>query len=906
MKDFLSETLKFLINRLFILFIIIFLSFYILAVRLFNMQIVEGENTLNALSLTTQESIKLPAPRGVILDKYGRPLATNKTAFTVKIDRSLFDTEGAALTSNIGTLNKEVVEEFNVNSDINDLNTVLFNLVKLFQKNGETFIDDMPISTTEPFVFLENSPITSEAIDDAKTKDIADALLNNSYFYQPFYKMEKRTIGRKERLFKKNMGIDEKLTANETIAKLREKFLIPKEWSNVDARNVISIRYSLNLKYYLQYEPVTLASYVSNKTVAVLEEENVFYHGVIVDIESLREYPTGEYMSHMLGYIGNIPSEEIKSYVAKGYNNSDKVGISGLEKSFESDLKGIEGKEIVKVNNVNRRVGTLDVQEPIPGKKVFLTTDSYLQKKSFDFLKDMLKQILINKLQGLSPLEPRITEKQLFSSMVKSNSISIGEIFNSKPDTYSYKAKEYILLKNPNIDVGNTEEFALAKQSFVEAIENNSITLREMLFILREQNLITGDDQYFGRIKNGAVSPLQVIIQKINENEITPQMTNLDPSTGSVVVLDISNGNTLAAVSYPSYDNNQLVNLMNIDYYYKINSDLSRPLNNRAFTDSRAPGSTFKMITAIAGLESGTITTTTKIYDETTFVKAGKPYLRCWSTLSHGLINVSEALEVSCNYFFSETAYLMGNLSLGTKLDSINKLNEYMIAFGLNDLSGVEIGEYNPYGPDILRISSPELKQYQISKSKEKPSAKESADGWTDGNTVATAIGQFENRYSTAVMAKYTATLANGGKRYKMHLLDKIENADGSLVRSFIPIVENIITLKPSTWKAVYDGMLLVTTGRNGTATRIFKDFPIVVGGKTGTAQEITTRNDHASFAGFAPFNNPEIAVYVMIPFGDTKTTPAPAAQIARDIIGEYMGLNSVIERPIVDNSLVE
>jgi cell division protein FtsI/penicillin-binding protein 2 len=330
-------------------------------------------------------------------------------------------------------------------------------------------------------------------------------------------------------------------------------------------------------------------------------------------------------------------------------------------------------------------------------------------------------------------------------------------------------------------------------------------------------------------------------------------------------------------------------------------NDPTRPMINRAFMERRAPGSTFKMITAVAGLERGSITPTSTIFDGITFRRAGAPYLSCASAGGHGRINVARAIAVSCNYFFCETIFRLGNTAGGNMEDSISALNDYMIAFGLNDRTGVEIGEaYDRTRSDTLNISSPEFKEF-IEKSRN-PDVARSRYRWYDGDTVATAIGQSFNDYTVANMAKYIATLASGGIRHQMHLVGRREDAFGDFIERREPVVEYELDLRPSTWNAVTTGMLQVTT--SGTGQTVFSGFPIPVAGKTGTAQEDLRRIDHSAFGGYAPYEDPQIAVYVRIPFGNTVSTPQPAARIARDVIAAYFGLDAEPERPMEVNIL--
>jgi cell division protein FtsI/penicillin-binding protein 2 len=510
----------------------------------------------------------------------------------------------------------------------------------------------------------------------------------------------------------------------------------------------------------------------------------------------------------------------------------------------------------------------------------------------------------MNQLQGKGDARFPITVKHLLCSMAEGNVLDIRRIMESPSGgSASAGVRDYVLRvhaeakwidEDPETEKTRRKEI---KTIISQGIQQGDIAPAQMLLLLLEQNILTGDEKYRTDIANGRLRPITVLINKLEIGEISPQMTDLDPSTGSIVVLDVKNGDVLAAVGYPSYDNNEMVNNLNYDYFVNQNDDPTHPLQNRPFQERRAPGSTFKMITAIAALENGSITPRSIIRDNHTFTAAGEPFLNCWSAVSHGSINVSQALSVSCNYFFCEAAYRLGNSKSNNKLQSIESLNQYMTYFGLNTETGVEIGESSP------EMSSPALKDEK--KLIANPEAPLYERDWYDGDTVQTAIGQSLNGYTAANMAKYIMTLANRGVRYETHLVDSVRSMDGAIVNQTVPVIEmSDMPISDSTWEAVYQGMLLVTEGANGTGRNVFSAFPVRVAGKTGTAQQIVSRNDHSAFGGFAPYEDPQIAVYVNIPFGDTRAMPALASQIARMVMEEYFQLNSEPQSPETVNSL--
>lgn len=875
MKESLKFITQIITNRILILFVCIFVMFYILLARLFDLQIVNGYTYQNELKLTTLTELPLEASRGIIYDKYGRTLATNSSAFSIKIDPSV----------------KIDPDEYNYND-------VLYELIMLLEENGEVYTDDLPISKEEPFEFEFGT-------DTEKKREIAwknNMSLQNS----------------------DNSYID--YSAEETFNILRKYFGISNDYSNVEARKILSLRTSMFMQRYVMYNPITVAIDVSAETVAVIREEGTRFPGIYIDVEPLREYPEGPYFSHIIGYTGKISSDELESLNADItekygddenlgellYSQTDIVGKTGLEKSMEYNLRGESGTSLIEVDNLRRPIRVVDMDDATKGQEIFLTIDKDLQTKTYEIIEDMLKDVLINKLKSSTAGKDRISQTDLFSSMITSNHIiSIDKILNANKNTASYKVYEKIA-----DEIENKETYEIRK-IIASEIENSNISISEILLILIEQEIITADDFLIENLENRKVNTLDVIIEKIEMNEITPQMTNLDPSTASAIVIDVSSGSVLASVSYPTYDTNYLVNTIDANYLDLLYNDETRPLLNRTFVESRAPGSTFKMITAIAGLEEGVITENTEIYDEYTFTKAGYPHANCNSY--HGTVNATTALEVSCNYFFFETAYRLGSSAEGNLSEGIDALNEYMVEFGLNERTGVEIGELadsvssqmenvlsEVQDEELYLISSPQFKEFSTKRFSSEPDSVPKTDyEWRDGDTRNTSIGQAYNDYSVASMGKYMATIASRGERYELHLVDKTRDADGSHEEVKESVLENIVVLEDSTWNVVFSGMENVISGSRGTARSVFADFPIEVAGKTGTAEESTLRSSHNSFGCFAPIDNPQIAIYVSVPFGDTKVTSSPSATISREILSYYFGLENEPILKNMDNTLV-
>jgi len=335
-------------------------------------------------------------------------------------------------------------------------------------------------------------------------------------------------------------------------------------------------------------------------------------------------------------------------------------------------------------------------------------------------------------------------------------------------------------------------------------------------------------------------------------------------------------------------------------------------MTNRPFMETRAPGSTFKMFTAVAAMETGVIGRHTTIHDSIRHTASGgADGVRCWDRVGgHGTINVVQAVAVSCNFFFAEAAFRLGNRNHPNRntADGISILNRYMEFFGLNSPTGVEIGEVHQ---QFVRMgwlgntmASPEFKIHR--ERIFNPNAPEHDLRWTDGDTAQVSIGQGFNDYTSAQMARAMSVFANRGVNYQLRLVGHVENYFGGVVlrNEPAPAVTNV-EVSDTTWDAIIEGMRLVTEpGVGGTGVSVFRGFPIRVAGKTGTAEQVGTRFSHTAFGAFAPLDNPQIAVYVNIPFSSTNASRQMAAHISRDVIGIALGLGSEIERAETINIL--
>lgn len=333
-----------------------------------------------------------------------------------------------------------------------------------------------------------------------------------------------------------------------------------------------------------------------------------------------------------------------------------------------------------------------------------------------------------------------------------------------------------------------------------------------------------------------------------------------DASSGALTAIDRKTGAVLALASYPTY------NLATFkEDYDTLKEDKNLPMFFRALEGTYAPGSTFKPGVAAAALSENIITPYTEIVDEGVykFYESSQWQPKCWiytpryGMQTHGAVNVSKAIQVSCNYFFYD---------VGRQL-TISKMNEYCSAYGLGEATGIELNEKTGI------LASPKERE-------------DKGGTWYDGDTLAAAIGQSDNLFNPLQMSCYLATLLNNGTRYSAHILKEVRSYKGEVTYTAEPKTLSQAKLTAEAVTTVKYAMKDVT--ENGSAARVFVNYPVAIGGKTGTAQVSTTSSDNAIFTAFAPFDDPTIVATCVIEHGASGTD---AGFAVRDVFSAYFGV---------------
>lgn len=633
------------------------------AVVLYDAQILHGgENRAKSIS-SNAASETVTASRGIITDRNGKVLVSNRLAYTLVFDRSGFADDAA-------------------------LNAAILRLVQLCEETGTGWNDTLPIGRVGNFLRYSNA--RSETFDK-------------------FIEKNDLTSG---------------ASGRQLLSELRELYHVDESLSEREARLIVGVRYELHSR-----DSYTFAEDVSTEVLSLITDGR--YEGVTIRTASARVYNTA-LAAHILGTIGPIWQEEWSSnedtgyvgYADKGYSMNDLVGKDGVEKAFESYLRGTDGRRLITTDETGKITGELYTREPQPGGTVALTLDIDLQ----------------------ADVETALAET--ISGMIDKDSNERG---------------------------------------------------------------------------------------------------------GAAAVVSVGTGEVLALASYPTYD----LSTFNEDYDELVN-DQRLPMFNRATQGIYAPGSTFKMVTAVAALESGIITPSSIIQDRGIYTYYKDPQPMCWiysqTGSTHGRINVSQAITDSCNYFFYEVGRLTG----------IRTLDSYASQFGLGQSTGIEIGDSSGV------LASPEW-------------AESHDQEWTDGQTITAAIGQSYNLFTPLQLANYVATLVGGGDHYQAHLLKNVKAYDNSrLLYMYDDNPINTVEMSDTTLSAVTRGMHELTV--SGSVAYAFENCVVSAGAKTGSAQ-VGTDIANGVFVAYAPYEKPEIAVAIVIEKGGSG---AALANTAVEIINSW------------------
>ena len=383
----------------------------------------------------------------------------------------------------------------------------------------------------------------------------------------------------------------------------------------------------------------------------------------------------------------------------------------------------------------------------------------------------------------------------------------------------------------------NTDRYFML-EVYKNLIEEGEVTGAQMCNLLYEQGYLKKEGNLYENLKEGIISSREFISQALRSKTLTPGDLGLQPSSGGAIVTDPNNGQLIAMVSYPGYDNNRIAGTMDTKYYSQLQYNSSRPMYNWATQAKCAPGSIFKLCTAVTALDMGVASAETGVSCSGLYTDI-RPSPKCWIYPgAHGYENMPGAIRDSCNVYF----FTMGARIASAGSDTYDSeygtdmLRSYAERLGLATKSGIEIEESSPQPSDTSAIS--------------------------------TAIGQGTASYSCVNIARYVTTIVSDGICYNSNLVLKVTERDGTVIRQTEPVIaENMSDIDQSTWDTVKTGMRMATF--TYPELNSIKDYGIAC--KTGTSQPSVLEPDNATYVSYAPYNDPEITMSVEIPFGYTS-----------------------------------
>lgn len=901
------------INRYSVVIIIMFIIFSAIIARLVYLQVFKYDDYKDRANTRSTRFISEKAPRGKIYDANGNLLATNVQTYVLTF------TETTESTDNFYSTMSKVFKLLDENGEKQQDDFKL----KLNEKNQPYF--DFNVSSDDSNKALEIRFKRDRGLDyeiskklfpnkqelsDSDEAKIDEELLKISpedtfYYLVKSYKLQELLITDKSEL--KNY---EKMTGEEITKEILKKI------SYSELRRYMVVKDAIKMQSFSGFKPVTIANISKRDTAFIFYQKLNSLPGIDVSMEPTREYPYGTLASSVIGYVSSIDSSKKSRYEERGYDvSTDLIGKAGIESAFESYLKGSVGGTTVKVNSQGRKTEELFKLEPSPGKNVHLTIDKNIQYSAEQTLQAQL---------------------------------------------------EYV--KNSYVDYETGQKGFNATRGAAVAIEAKT---GRVLALVSYPNY---DPNIFSQ--PGQLTP-----------ELSKQLFSPDYETFAKQFITQHNLNKTVDDLFPKDSNG--VRQDKYDLYPK-------PFYNYATMGLIPPGSTFKPLTSLAALEEGVVDANTRMNDRKYF-NTRPEILGSWAPADDKLhgnnIDITEALAVSCNFYYYESAVRM-YLKNGTNKEGLNSIAKYAWKLGMGTdpnsntkpSTGIEIGEsfgqtynydyfksqtlyysryelvnflengkygntgsysfvaldignkdsdsdelkeakqkvkdliinfiknvngskinakeLNAFNADLKplldnlqtnsKIFSDRIKSYNSMGKKYSHSAVIAAiDQFiydkvgainTPAELVNASIGQGVNNFSLVQIASYISTIVNGGTRYKVHLVDKITDVNGNTVDEYKPEVLGKVDMKPSTLQLIKEGMRKANAGEEGTASAVFRGFPISTGGKTGTAtyssnQSEFGRSAFGVYVSFAPVEDPQIVVAVVLYDGAHGYLGAPVAR---------------------------
>ena len=919
--------------RIIILLVLALALSVILIQRLFTLQIINGEDYLNNFALSIKKTRTLPSTRGEIYDCNGELLAYNQLSYVVTFENS--GSYESTHQMNL-TLNSILYRTIKIIESHGDHMTSDFKVRMAHDGSWEYTTTGFNLSRFKADLFGKKyiDDLTDEQLN-MTAADLMDLLCTTRYFGLYDDQITAREY--------KDYGIPETWTQEELlqIVSLRsalaannfQRYNSITVAKNVSEETVSQLLENTGTLPGIDVEEDYLRVYTNSRYFGQI----IGYTGKI-SAEELEELSAGNASYSASDIVGKVGLEKVMETSLQGDKGQETIYVDSLGRTLSTEttvapqagnslyltldtnlqkaayqileqyIAGILWQNIVNTDSINEEwiESSDDVRIPVYDVYFALFENNvldveHLSKKDASANEKHVYELFLNKLDSIfaemkdqlttnspTPYKDLTEEFKVYQSYIVNNMLVETGILNREAideTDLTYKAWStdetislqefltYAISRNwidingiteDTVYMDSTEIYSalsdyiqsylyddteFCKKVFRYMLIEGSLTGTEVCLLLYDQGILTMNTDDYNSLSSGATGAYDFIRDKIYNLEITPGQLALTPCSGSIVITDPSNGNVKVCVSYPGYDNNRLVNEMDTAYYNKLVTDLSSPFYSRATQEVLAPGSTFKIVTATAGVMESQVSVDEGVVCTGEFTEV-EPPISCWNKYGHGAETLSTAIRDSCNYYFNTIGYRLsivnGEYDDDTGIASIKK---YASMYGLDAKSGVEVPETPPHLADYAAVPA--------------------------------AMSQSNHAFTVTQLARYVSTIANSGQCYDLTMIDRITDSNGNVIDDKEPVLHSTVDLPDYLWNAIHTGMRSMVQQHSE-----FQNYTAVsVAGKTGTAQEVVTRPNHALFVGYAPYENPQMAIAVRVANGYTSQN---TAAIARDMISYY------------------
>lgn len=925
-RDILEIVWNFIRSRVFILSLLCAGLFTILIVRVFNLQVVNSGNYVMGYTQMSEKTRYYTGTRGNIYDADGNLLAYNEPIYSVVMEDKLDSGEtksddlNAIIHKTVSLIEKyddEIIMDFPLvvdeygrivfSTEISERTKLRFlkdiygteeldtEEQKLSESTAQEVFDflcgeikyniDMELYTEVDALKIAmirfnlslnayQKYITTTIAKDVSEKTVAAIYENAADIPGVTIAEDTRRVYNNSFYYSLILGYTGKITEdqmiefNEQIDDDTNKYVI----SDIVGKNGIEAQMELTLSGKKGYEKVFVDN--TGKVISVNDSQSATAgNDVYLTIKS--DYQIGIY--HLLEQnLANIlvenivnrtltekDKEEWKIHIKDVYFQMINNNVVKLEKFNDSDASQNEKK--VYNTMISRKEGIIaEIKEELYNDEAKKLKNLTEEKNSYyTYIFNMLSDESYG--NNVIPKSNLTTEDEVYAEWMRDNlslrqillhCVSSNFVDLSKLDldnNYADSEAVYDALVKYIEEKIQESDKQFTKLIYKYLIEADKITGKQVCLLLFDQGVLDFNSNTYNRLSQGSLSAYDFMISQIKELNITPAQIALTPCSASVTLVDVNTGDVLAMVSYPSYDNNVFSGSIDYEYWTELSEDLSSPLYSRATKMRTAPGSTFKPLSAIVGMEEGIISANTLIKTEGIFTKV-TPSPKCWYyPRKHGSINVTKAIQVSCNCFFYEIGYSLA--CKGTGIYNENKgletLRKYGEMVGLTERSGVEVEEYAPL--------------------------------FSDTNPVVSAIGQGTHSFTGVQLARYVNTLAGNGLNRELTLVKNIKNYEGEN----LPLAEKEAIQMDVSQNSINTAKKGMESA--GNSYTLLKATGYKIAAKSGTAQENANMPDHATLIAYAPYDNPEISMSIVVQNGYTSNYSIKiGSEVARFYYGEY------------------